>query len=170
VNGIETTRHANTGIGLTSFRSNAATAVTPKTPWKRIAFSIVLPPLLPLLRCCGIVCAGGARWHIRFGAGLGGRVCRDGYTKVGQRLGGTGKAVVCARFVMAVGSAWDRGVRVRQEFGVWRWTESRLKVHRFNGSLGLRLAHTGAWPCVCVSGSRDVAFGREWSCGPLIGL
>src|SRR5512141_429477 len=38
--GIGTTRHANAGIGLASFRSNAATAVTPKTPWKRIAFSV----------------------------------------------------------------------------------------------------------------------------------
>jgi hypothetical protein len=62
--GIETGRHANTGIELASFRSNAATAATSITPRKRIAFSIVLPPLLRLLRllrCCGNVCAGGTR-------------------------------------------------------------------------------------------------------------
>ena len=69
--GIEPASHANPGIGWPSFRSNAATAATPKTPRKRIAFSIVLPPLLRLLRCCGIVCAGGARWNIRFGGWAG---------------------------------------------------------------------------------------------------
>ena len=62
---IERARHVTTGIGWASFRSNAATAATRKTPRKRIAFSIVFTPLLRLLRCCVIVWAGRCSWNIR---------------------------------------------------------------------------------------------------------
>lgn len=78
---------------------------------------------------------------------------RDGYTKVGQRLGDTEEAAVLGRFLVPPQPARNRWVRVRQEFGVWRWTKSRLNVHHFAGSLGLRLAHTGP---VCESRDRAI--------------